>query len=124
VSTTTQSPVTNGAVPAANRTVVTAELRRAVERQDRRRDSRNLPAELARPGSWLPCNAFRYRPGLRSSPQTRVRTHAAGKLSGAGATRAKACRGVSRAEPLTVLTASRARRDQGAAGGYTDEPPF
>ena len=46
--TTTQSPVTNGAVPAANRTVVTAELRRAVERQDRRRDSRNLPAEPSR----------------------------------------------------------------------------
>ena len=48
VRTTTQSPVTNGAVPAANRTVVAAELRRAVERQDRRRDSRNLPAEPSR----------------------------------------------------------------------------
>jgi len=41
---TTQNPVVNGTVPAANRTVVAAELRRAVERQDRRRDARNLPA--------------------------------------------------------------------------------
>jgi len=48
VKTTMQGPVTNGAIPAANRTVVTAELRRAVERQDRRRDSRNLPAEPSR----------------------------------------------------------------------------
>ena len=48
VRTTAQSPVTNGAVPAANRTVVAAELRRAVERQDRRRDTRNLPSEPSR----------------------------------------------------------------------------
>lgn len=48
MSTTTHSRVTNGGIPAANRTVVAAELRRAVERQDRRRDSRNLPAELSR----------------------------------------------------------------------------
>jgi PglZ domain len=38
----------NGTVPAANRAVVTAELRRAVERQDRRQDSRNLPAGPSR----------------------------------------------------------------------------
>ncbi|MBV9384422.1 MAG: BREX-2 system phosphatase PglZ [Streptosporangiaceae bacterium] len=48
MSTTTPGPVTNGTVPAANRTVVTAELRRAVERQDRKQDSRNLPAGPSR----------------------------------------------------------------------------
>ena len=42
--TATESTVSNGSVPVANRTVVAAELRRAVERQDRKQDSRKLSA--------------------------------------------------------------------------------
>ena len=48
MTTATGSTVTTGAAPVANRSVVTAELRRAVERQDRKRDSRNTPAILSR----------------------------------------------------------------------------
>ena len=46
--TVTGSTVTNGTAPVGNRSVVTAELRRAIERQDRKRDSRNTPAVPSR----------------------------------------------------------------------------
>ena len=41
MTTATGNTVTTGTAPAANRSVVMAELRREIERQDRKRDSRN-----------------------------------------------------------------------------------